>query len=317
MISKVSAPGKIILFGEHFVVHGTRAVVGAINKRVTVTSEKNDTAAISISSSLGKATIPITEEIDSVEKKFRPFFFIAKEVISDHNFQNGITIDIQSDIPIGAGLGSSSACCVAAAASVSNLFSKVDASQILDLAIDAERTIFPRTSGADCTVSTLGGIIEYQKESDPKAIKTEHDFDFIVVNSQKMHNTDAVVKRVNKFRDDNADTFSELCTEEDNLITKAIDSLQTFDLETIGKCMSQNQIFLERIGVSNDVLLDIVKTIEKETFGAKLTGAGDGGCVIALTEKSKKDSVVQNMSQKYETYPVTIEKTGMQVNITN
>ena len=317
MISKVSAPGKIILFGEHFVVHGTRPVVGAINKRVTVTSEKNDTAAISISSSLGKATIPITEEIDSVEKKFRPFFFIAKEVISDHNFQNGITIDIQSDIPIGAGLGSSSACCVAAAASVSNLFSKVDASQILDLAIDAERTIFPRTSGADCTVSTLGGIIEYQKESDPKAIKTEHDFDFIVVNSQKMHNTDAVVKRVNKFRDDNADTFSELCTEEDNLITKAIDSLQTFDLETIGKCMSQNQIFLERIGVSNDVLLDIVKTIEKETFGAKLTGAGDGGCVIALTDQSKKDSVVENMSKEYETYPVTIEKTGMQVNITN
>ena len=317
MISKATAPGKIILFGEHFVVHGTRAVVGAINKRVTITSEKNDTAAISISSSLGKATIPITEEIDSVEKKFRPFFFIAKEVISDHNFQNGITIDIQSDIPIGAGLGSSSACCVAAAASVSNLFSKVDASQILDLAIDAERTIFPRTSGADCTVSTLGGIIEYQKESDPKPIKTEHNFDFVVVNSQKMHNTDTVVSRVNQFKDDNTDTFSELCTEEDKLITKAIDSLQTFDLETIGKCMSQNQIFLERIGVSNDLLLDIVKSIEAETFGAKLTGAGDGGCVIALTDKTKKDSVVENMSAKYETYPVAIEKTGMQVNITN
>ena len=88
MISKATAPGKIIIFGEHFVVHGTRAVVGAINKRVTITSEKNDTAAISISSSLGKATIPITDEVDTVEKKFRPFFFVAKEVISDHNFKN-------------------------------------------------------------------------------------------------------------------------------------------------------------------------------------------------------------------------------------
>ena len=317
MISKATAPGKIIIFGEHFVVHGTRAIVGAINKRVTITSEKNDTATISISSSLGKTTIPITEEVDTVEKKFRPFFFIAKEVINDYNFKNGITIDIQSDIPIGAGLGSSSACCVAAAASVSNLFSRTDISQVLDLAIDAERTIFPKTSGADCTVSALGGIIEYQKEHDPKAIKTEHDFDFVVVNSQKMHNTDAVVSRVNKFKDDNADVFSELCAEEDNLITKAISSLQTFDLETVGKCMSQNQIFLERIGVSNDVLLDIVKSIEKETFGAKLTGAGDGGCVIALTEKSKKDYVVKNMSTKYETYPVTIEKTGIQLNISN
>ena len=49
MISKATAPGKIILFGEHFVVHGTRAVVGAINKRVSITSEKNDTAGISMS----------------------------------------------------------------------------------------------------------------------------------------------------------------------------------------------------------------------------------------------------------------------------
>ena len=317
MISKATAPGKIILFGEHFVVHGTHAVVCAINKRVSVTSETNDTAAISIESSLGKAAIPITEDVDTVEKKFRPFFFIAKEVISDHNFKNGINIKIESDIPIGAGLGSSSACCVAGAASISNLFSKPDISQILDMSIDAERTIFPKTSGADCTVSALGGIIEYQKESDPKSIKTEHDFDFVVVNSQKMHNTDAVVSRVNQFKEKNEDAFSELCKEEDNLISKAVDSLQTFDLDIIGKCMSQNQIFLERIGVSNNVLLDIVKSIEKETFGAKLTGAGDGGCVIALTEKSKKDSVVKNMSQKYETFPLTIEKTGMQVNITN
>ena len=317
MISKATAPGKIILFGEHFVVHGTHAVVCAINKRVSVTSETNDTAAISIESSLGKAAIPITEDVDTVEKKFRPFFFIAKEVISDHNFKNGINIKIESDIPIGAGLGSSSACCVAGAASISNLFSKPDISQILDMSIDAERTIFPKTSGADCTVSALGGIIEYQKESDTKSIKTEHDFDFVVVNSQKMHNTDAVGSRVNQFKEKNEDAFSEFCKEEDNLILKAVDSLQTFDLDIIGKCMSQNQIFLERIGVSNNVLLDIVKSIEKETFGAKLTGAGDGGCVIALTEKSKKDSVVKNMSQKYETFPVTIEKTGMQVNITN
>jgi len=317
LISKATAPGKIIIFGEHFVVHGTRAIVGAINKRVTITSEKNDTATISISSSLGKTTIPITEEVDTVEKKFRPFFFIAKEVINDYNFKNGITIDIQSDIPIGAGLGSSSACCVAAAASVSNLFSRTDISQVLDLAIDAERTIFPKTSGADCTVSALGGIIEYQKEHDPKAIKTEHDFDFVVVNSQKMHNTDAVVSRVNKFKDDNADVFSELCTEEDNLITKAISSLQTFDLETVGKCMSQNQIFLEQLGVSNDILLSIVKLVEKDTFGAKITGAGDGGCIIALTEKNKKDSILEHIKVEYESYPVTIDKVGMQVFNTN
>ena len=66
MTSKATAPGKIILFGEHFVVHGTRAVVCAINKRVTVMSEKNDTSTISITSSLGKTTIPITEQVSMI-----------------------------------------------------------------------------------------------------------------------------------------------------------------------------------------------------------------------------------------------------------
>ena len=317
MTSKAIAPGKIILFGEHFVVHGTRAIVCAIDKRVTVSSEKNDTAGISITSSLGNATIPITEKVNNVDKKFRPFFHLAKKIINQNDVKNGVNIEIESDIPIGAGLGSSSACCVAAAASISGLFSKPENDKVIELAIDAERTIFPKTSGADCTVSALGGIIEYQKDSGYNAIQIEHDFNLIVVNSQNPHNTDMVVNRVNQYKNDNEESFTDMCKEEDNLITKAISSLQNFDLQTIGKCMSQNQIFLERIGVSNDQLLDIVKSVEKETFGAKITGAGDGGCVIALTENSKKDSVVEKIGAEYETYTVTIEKTGMQVNITN
>jgi len=317
LTSKAIAPGKIILFGEHFVVHGTRAIVCAIDKRVTVSSEKNDTAGISITSSLGNATIPITEKVNNVDKKFRPFFHLAKKIINQNDVKNGVNIEIESDIPIGAGLGSSSACCVAAAASISGLFSKPENDKVIELAIDAERTIFPKTSGADCTVSALGGIIEYQKDSGYNAIQIEHDFNLIVVNSQNPHNTDMVVNRVNQYKNDNEESFTDMCKEEDNLITKAISSLQNFDLQTIGKCMSQNQIFLERIGVSNDQLLDIVKSVEKETFGAKITGAGDGGCVIALTENSKKDSVVEKIGAEYETYTVTIEKTGMQVNITN
>ena len=84
------------------------------------------------------------------------------------------------------------------------------------------------------------------------------------------------------------------------------------DLETIGKCMAQNQMFLEQIGVSNDELLSITKEIEKITFGAKITGAGDGGCIIALTQKDDDLSEYVNTS-KYQTYQVTIQKTGMQV----
>ena len=317
MTSKASAPGKIILFGEHFVVHGVKAILCAINKRAIVISKKNETQNIFIKSSLGENTIPISESLDNIESTFKPFFFIAKKIINENNFSNGLDIEIQSEIPIGAGLGSSSACCVAAALSISNLFSKLDKNQILELAIEAEKTIFPNTSGADCTVSVFGGIIDYQKDNGYKIIEPNHEFDFIVVNSKKSHSTNIVVNRVNEFKNENKKIFDDLCGEESKLIEKAIDSLQKFDLETIGKCMAQNQIFLEQLGVSNDLLLSIVKLVEKETFGAKITGAGDGGCIIALNEKNKKDSVLEHIKVEHESYPVTIDKVGMQVFNTN
>ena len=312
MTSIAKSPGKIILFGEHFVVYDNRAILGAIDKYATVTSEKTNTDNILISSSLGQASIQKDQDVDKVEKKFRPFFHIAKQVISNNNFDEGISIKIESDIPIGAGLGSSSACCVAAAASVSNLFNNTNEKEILELAIQAEKTIFPNSSGADCTVSVYGGIIEYQRERGFSKINAENEFNFLIINSEQVHATDKVVERVKKFKEENEDIFSELCSEEERLITKALDSMKNNDLEIIGKCMAQNQIFLEQIGVSNDELLLIIKEIEKITLGAKITGAGDGGCIIALTEKDDDLSEYVNTT-KYQTHQVSIQKIGMQV----
>ena len=312
MTSISKAPGKIILFGEHFVVYDNRAILGAINKYAIVTSEKINTDNILISSSLGQSSIQKDQKVNTVEKKFRPFFYIAKQVISKNKFEKGISIKIESDIPIGAGLGSSSACCVAAAASISNLFNNTDKKEILELAIQGEKTIFPNSSGADCTVSVYGGIIEYQRERGYLKINTENEFNFLIINSEQVHATDKVVERVKKFKEENKYVFSELCSEEERLITKALDSIKNNDLETIGKCMAQNQIYLEQIGVSNDKLLSITKEIEKITFGAKITGAGDGGCIIALIQKDDDLSKYVNTT-KYQTHKVSIQKIGMQV----
>jgi mevalonate kinase len=312
LTSIAKAPGKIILFGEHFVVYDNRAILGAIDKYATVTSEKTNTDNILISSSLGQSSIKKDEDVGKVEKKFRPFFYIAKKVIEKNNFDKGISIKIESNIPIGAGLGSSSACCVAASASIANLFSDTTDKEILELAIQAEKTIFPNSSGADCTVSVYGGIIEYQKEKGFTKIDTENEFFFLIIDSEQIHATDKVVERVKKFKEENKDVFAELCSEEERLITKALDSMKNNDLETIGKCMAQNEIFLEQIGVSNDVLLSITKEIEMITFGAKITGAGDGGCIIALTQKDDDLSEYVNTT-KYQTHHVSIQKTGMQV----
>ena len=72
-------------------------------------------------------------------------------MIEKHNHEAGIKIFVKSDIPSGVGLGSSSACCVAGAAAISRLFENTSKEEVLELAIEAEKTIFQNTSGADCT----------------------------------------------------------------------------------------------------------------------------------------------------------------------
>ena len=160
MKSIASAPAKIILFGEHFVVHGTKAILAAIDKRVTVTSTFTENKTIKVNSELGTLEVPISSSHEEVKSEFRPFVYLANKIINSNQNVNGLEITIDSDIPIGVGLGSSSARCVDAAASMSKLFTFYNLS-ILKLSIEAELTIFPDTSGADCTVCTYGGMIEY------------------------------------------------------------------------------------------------------------------------------------------------------------
>lgn len=154
MKSKASAPGKIILFGEHFVVYGITAILCAINKRITVTTEKTSDNKISINSSVGNLVSSPKKPINEIDSQLRPFYYLADKMIQKYDNKSGMKITIDSEIPLGVGLGSSSACCVAGAASISGIFAKNSKEEILQMAIEAEKTIFPNTSGADCTVCT-------------------------------------------------------------------------------------------------------------------------------------------------------------------
>ena len=114
MKSKASAPGKVILFGEHFVVYGIKAILCAIDKRVTVTAEKTNERKISIYSKIGELILEPGKSIAEINSPLKPFYYLADKAIKNQDV--GLKIEIKSEIPLGAGLGSSSACCVAGAA---------------------------------------------------------------------------------------------------------------------------------------------------------------------------------------------------------
>ena len=310
MKSVASAPAKIILFGEHFVVHGTKAILAAIDKRVTVTSTFTENKTIKVNSQLGTIEVPISSSHEEVKSEFRPFVYLANKMINSHQDVNGLEITINSDIPIGVGLGSSSACCVAAAASICELcFAGANELElILDLAIEAEQTIFPDTSGADCTVCTYGGIIEH-----PSIEKIDNTFDLnlVIANSMIPHNTKNSVEKVNKFKENDEERFSQLCDLETKLIDEVITAMKNNDATTFGLKMSENQKYLEEIQVSNDTLRDMISSLSEISLGSKITGAGDGGCIIALINDENMDKVPALLPNDKEYFSAKLDTKGV------
>ena len=308
MKSIASAPGKIILFGEHFVVHGTKAILAAINKRVTVTSAFTDNNTIKVNSELGTLEVPISSLYEEAKGEFRPFVYLANKMINSNQNVNGLEITIDSDIPIGVGLGSSSACCVAAAGSIFGLFKEWSSEDILKMSIESEKTIFPDTSGADCTVCTYGGMIEYPSI---EKIGNTFDLNLLIANSMIPHSTKNSVEKVNKFKENNEERFSQLCDLETKLIDEVITAMKDNDTTTFGLKMSENQKYLEEIQVSNDTLRSMIGSLKEVSLGSKITGAGDGGCVIALVRDENMDKVPTLLPKDKECFSAKIDTKGV------
>ena len=311
MKSIASAPGKIILFGEHFVVHGTKAILAAIDKRVTVTSTFTENKTIKVNSQLGTLEVPISSSYEEVKSEFRPFVYLANKIINSNQNVNGLEVTIDSDIPIGVGLGSSSACCVAAAASISELFKELSSEEILNISIEAEKTIFPDTSGADCTVCTYGGMIEYEQFTGTKKIDNTFELNLVIANSMIPHTTKNSVERVSKFKENDEERFSQLCDLETKLIDEVIVAMKNNDVTTLGLKMSENQKYLEEIQVSNDTLRDMISSLNEISLGSKITGAGDGGCIIALIKDENMDQIPALVGNDKECFSAKIDTKGV------
>ena len=310
MKSKASAPGKVILFGEHFVVYGVKAILCSINKRVTVTAEKTSERKISINSKIGKLELEPDKPISEINSPLKPFYYLANKSIE--NKDSGIRIQIDSEIPLGAGLGSSSACCVAGAAAIFKLFGNISREEVLKLAIEAERTIFENTSGADCTVCTYGGIMEYDKNKGFKKIEYEPNFQLVIINSNIEHSTQSMVSKVKEFENKNKEEFSKLSNLESKLVEDVLKLVKENKTKEIGEKMNKNQEYLEILGISNNELTKMIRIGQSSSFGAKITGSGGGGCIFVLTNESNSKNILKKFKDNnYECFSTKIDFKGL------
>jgi mevalonate kinase len=291
-------------------VYGIKAILCSINKRVTVTAEKTNGKKISINSKIGKLVLEPNKIISEINSPLKPFYYLANKAIE--NEDTGIHIEIDSEIPLGAGLGSSSACCVAGSAAIFKLFRDISKEEILEHAIEAEKTIFKNTSGADCTVCTYGGIMEYDKNNGFKKIEDKPNFQLVIVNSNIEHSTQSMVSKVKEFENKNKEKFSNLSDLESQLVEDVLKLVKENKTKEIGEKMNKNQEYLEILGISNNELTKMIRIGQSSSFGAKITGSGGGGCIFALTNESDSKNILKKFKDNnYECFSTKIDFKGL------
>jgi mevalonate kinase len=293
--AETSAPAKIILFGEHFVVYNKPAILASVTKRIKVGAHLNNSKTINIKSDLGieasykESDFNIIKRANDSQTILYPLYESARSVLSERHQILGLDILVNSEFPYGLGLGSSAASCVATVAAVDSLFHKPDKQYVCDKAIKSERLIHNNSSGADCYISTFGGLIYYIKNTGFNKIYCRKDLSLLIGNTGIRHSTGALVSSVKKFKDENSSLFNNLSRRAENICRDAFTAITKGDERKLGKLMRENHNLLQQIGVSHDKIDYLVNVcVENGALGAKLTGAGGGGIMIALVPQEEK-----------------------------
>lgn len=291
-----TAPGKIILTGEHFVVHGSYAVAAAINKRARVT----------VSASKKQESQIVSEGMASPAFEDDGQFVVVKSVLAGACEEYGrprsiFQVQIDSEIPQGSGLGSSAAIAVAASAALTSFMGKkLSNDQIWELATRAEKSVHGNPSGIDTRASLSGGIFLFNRKSGAKPIVIRGGLQFLVVFSGKTRSTSELISRVGESRNMRPASFKHLAKAASFLSLQAVDALTNGDLPHLGCLMDLSQLSLSWIGVSSNELDDLIENLRTVgVLGAKITGAGGGGSIIALPKANESESLLKKTSLDY------------------
>ena len=296
-----SAPAKIILFGEHFVVYGEPAIVVAIDKRARAEAERRQderlrfqSANLNTSCYFENGAFKVEQgDAKQVRFKFEPVKLAVEKVLAVYGKNVGLDIRINSAIPVAAGLGSSAAVVASVTAAVAALleleFSKQD---IFRIAYEAEKIVHGTPSGVDPAIATFGGTLLFQVDTGFKPLEVKTDIPLVIGDTGVERSTRIQVEKVRETMDSFPQITDPLRKAAREIVLRAVTALQENDLETLGRLMNINHALLYGIGVSDESLEWLANAARKAgALGAKLTGAGGGGCMIALARPEKLENV--------------------------
>lgn len=283
---KTSAPGKVILLGEHSVVYGKPAIAIAIDKRITTTISDSNT---------------LTLNGYGMDMDGHPHL---RHILSEHN-NPILSITVDSELPTSSGLGSSAALSSSLVCALRKMEGKgFDMMAIAKESFETEYVAQGRASPVDTYTSSIGnGIVLNGPEGIGKRIaKVEKngnvwdiqgvdipEMTLVVGNTGIKSNTGPIVDRVRRYRESNG--FAKEIIDEIGIVTEeGINAIKKNDAVALGEFMLRDHKLLSILGVSCNELNKLVMASVEHSYGAKLTGSGGGGSMIALTDNPDKVS---------------------------
>jgi len=298
-----SAPAKVILFGEHFVVYGEPAIVMAIDRRVYAEAELRKDKRLCLRSVNLNLAGYFENGVFQVEQgsakeaksKFDPLKLVVEKVFEIYGESVGLDVEVNSTVPVAAGLGSSAAVAASVTAAVGALLKvKMSKEAVFRISYEAEKIVHGTPSEVDPSISTFGGALLFQMDTGFKPLDVKADVPLVIGYTGVERSARVQVAKVRDIRNKYSGVSDHMMKAAREIVLKALDALRDGDLGTLGDLMNINHALLCGLGVSDESLEWLINAARKAgALGAKLTGAGGGGCMIALAENERLKQVLE------------------------
>ena len=302
--------GKTILIGDQFVLRGVPAIVAALPYETEAVVDRIDAEGWVLEDNRnevpGYKDKKKEQQIDSINR--------ILEVMNIDVKNSPLKITYGGSLLAGSGVGSSAASCVSLARALNEEFKLgLSIDEINHVGWEGEFAYHGTPSGVDNTASTYGGVLLYQVADNEKKferIKVKEPIDVVLANSGVTSDTSTLGAYVDQIRDRDPDLFQNRLKMITDQALEMKQALETGQLKTVGSIMSENHKILIDMGLSHETLVYLCNmALEKGAPGAKVTGGGRGGYMVALTPGKELQQTVAVAMEK-EGYKVIRAKIG-------
>lgn len=293
----VSAPGKLMLLGEHAVVYGRPCIVTAMGQRMKATVELTNEPVFELNApdvQVENYKKPMSELSTGDIPKGAKFVEVAIKNFSEkHPIKEGLKIETASEFSSQFGFGSSSASTVCVIKALSEITeANLDNKSIFDLSYKTVLDIQGKGSGFDVAAATFGGTLYFKKGGEIIEPLNIDSLPLIVGYSGVKADTVTLMNQVSEKFKENPQLLEDIYTNIGKLVEQAKVAVLGNDWPAVGKLMNENQKLLSELGVSIQKLDDMISgTANAGAYGAKLSGAGGDDCMIALAPQEQTEAV--------------------------